>query len=256
MASTNQTDNIIDNEEAKDYVPEVILRKRNREAKVAEERANAIKGKKQKAKEGKKYELIRAEKFVKEHRQRQRSYADLKKRTKKSTRVEVPNTSAKVILIIRIRGHNKLVAPQVLKILRLFRLNSLYSASLIRLNKATLGMLTKIEPYVTYGYPSRKTISDLIYKRGYAKIGKERIPITSNEIVEKHLGDAGIICVEDLVHELATCGDNFKEANSFVWSFKLNEPKEGFKDKRIPFKDGGDWGNREELINDLVQKMI
>jgi hypothetical protein len=66
-------------------------------------------------------------------------------------------------------------------------------------------------------YPSRKTISDLIYKRGYAKIGKERIPITSNEIVEKHLGDAGIICVEDLVHELATCGDNFKEANSFVW---------------------------------------
>jgi Ribosomal protein L30/L7E len=53
-----------------------------------------------------------------------------------------------------ISSHNKLVAPQVLKILRLFRLNSLYSASLIRLNKATLGMLTKIEPYVTYGYES------------------------------------------------------------------------------------------------------
>ena len=39
-------------------------------------------------------------------------------------------------------------------------------------------------------------------------------------------------------------------------SFKLNEPKGGLKDKNHPFKQGGDWGNREEKINELVQNMI
>jgi large subunit ribosomal protein L7e len=38
--------------------------------------------------------------------------------------------------------------------------------------------------------------------------------------------------------------------------FKLSSPKGGFKCKRHPFQTGGDWGNREELINDLVKKMI
>ena len=36
----------------------------------------------------------------------------------------------------------------------------------------------RIEPYVAYGYPNRKTISDLIYKRGFAKIKHSRIPLS------------------------------------------------------------------------------
>jgi large subunit ribosomal protein L7e len=33
-------------------------------------------------------------------------------------------------------------------------------------------MLKKVEPFVTFGYPSLKTINDLIYKRGFLKINK------------------------------------------------------------------------------------
>jgi 60S ribosomal protein uL30 len=65
----------------------------------------------------------------------------------------------------------------------------------------------------------------LVYKRGFAKINKQRISITSNQIVEAALGKFGIICVEDLIHELETCGPHFKEANSFLWAFKLSSPK-------------------------------
>jgi len=117
-------------------------------------------------------------------------------------------------------------------------------------------MLKRIEKYVTFGYPSRKTISDLVYKRGYAKVENQRIPLTSNEIVEQYLGKSGLICIEDIVHELQTCGENFKEVNNFLWSFKLNEPKTGLSDKNHPYKQGGDWGCRAEKINDLVQDMI
>ena len=66
-------------------------------------------------------------------------------------------------------------------------------------------------------YPSRKTISDLVHKRGYAKIEKQRLPLSSNEIIEKYLGTHGIICIDDIVHEIYTTGPHFKEANNFIW---------------------------------------
>jgi large subunit ribosomal protein L7e len=162
---------------------------------------------------------------------------------------------AKVALVVRIRGINHL-APHIRKILQLFRLRQIHNATLVRINRATLNMLKKVEPYVTFGYPTRKLISDLVYKRGFGKIDKQRIPLTSNDIIEKGLGRFGIKSIEDLIHEITSCGPHFKEANNFLWSFKLNSPKGGFNNKRHPFQQGGDWGNREEEINALVSRML
>ncbi len=39
-----------------------------------------------------------------------------------------------------------------------------------QVNKATLGLLTRVEPYVAFGYPNLKSVRELIYKRGYAKV--------------------------------------------------------------------------------------
>ena len=80
----------------------------------------------------------------------------------------------------------------------------------VKLNKATINMLRRVEPYITYGYPTQKTISDLVYKRGYGKVNGNRIPLTDNQIIENELGSRGIICVEDLIHEIHTVGPNFK----------------------------------------------
>ena len=38
------------------------------------------------------------------------------------------------------------------------------------MNKATLNMLRRVEPYVTWGTPNLKTVRELIYKRGYGKV--------------------------------------------------------------------------------------
>ena len=66
---------------------------------------------------------------------------------------------AKVAFVIRIKGINH-IRPQVKKILRLFRLRQLNNAVFIKVNKATMNMLKRIEPYVVYGYPNRKTLSE------------------------------------------------------------------------------------------------
>ncbi|OAO15807.1 60S ribosomal protein L7, partial [Blastocystis sp. ATCC 50177/Nand II] len=120
----------------------------------------------------------------------------------------------------------------------------------------TKEMLRIVEPYIAYGYPNLKTIRSLIYKRGYAKLNMQRVPITCNEQIEKVLGKFGIFSVEDLIHEIYTVGPHFKQCNNFLWPFKLNSPDGGFSKKLLHFNEGGDYGNHEVLIGKLVNRMI
>jgi len=62
--------------------------------------------------------------------------------------------------------------------------------------------------------------------------------------------------VEDLIHEVLTVGPNFKYASNFLWPFKLNTPSGGWRKKVNHFVEGGDFGCREDKINDLLKKMI
>ena len=65
-------------------------------------------------------------------------------------------------------------------------------------------------------YPNLKTVRELIYKRGYGKVNKQRIPLTDNAVIEKVLGDKGIICIEDLIHEIYTLRSaHFRSAPTF-----------------------------------------
>jgi large subunit ribosomal protein L7e len=237
----------------KTFVPENVLKKRTRDAKLHDEKtkAHAKRTEDQKTKTAE-YRK-RGEAHHQAHAKHERSLVEARRSARAQGGFYVPS-EAKVFLITRIRGINNL-SPIVRQILKLLRLRQLHNASFIKINKATINMIRRVEPYIAYGYPTRKTISELVYKRGFGRINKQRIPL-SNELVEQHLGKHGLICVEDLINELVTCGPHFKEANSFMWYFKLNSPKGGFNNKRHPFQTGGDWGNREELINDLVQRMI
>ena len=71
----------------------------------------------------------------------------------------------------------------------------------------------------------------------------------------QNLGKHDIVCIEDLIHEIYTVGPAFKEANNFLWPFKLNTPNGGLNKKRLHFIEGGQHGNREAYINNLVRAM-
>ena len=88
------------------------------------------------------------------------------------------------------------------------------------------------------------------------QIDGNRTAITSNDIIESKLGKFGIICVEDLIHEIITVGPKFKYASNFLWPFKLNNPTGGWRKKTNHFVEGGDFGNREYKIDELLRKMI
>lgn len=69
------------------------------------------------------------------------------------------------------------------------------------------------------------------------------------------LGKYNIICIEDIVNEIAKVGPHFKEVMSCLWPFKLNKPEGALHGKKKLHKDGGDTGNRGVQINELIIKM-
>lgn len=202
----------------------------------------------------------RALHHAKEYIKKQRELIDLVRKAKEEGAF-YKEADAQVVFAVRIKGINK-ITPKPRLILKLFRLLQLHNGVFIKMNKATIEMLKLINPYVTFGYPTLATIRKLIYKRGYAKVGKKgarsRVKITNDDIVDEHLGKYGVHGVEDIVHQIYTCGPRFKEVTNFLWPFKLNPPRKGFVAKRHGFAEakGGDAGNRELLINDLLRRMI
>merc|ERR1712012_1223604 len=235
-------------------VPETILKRRKRQSENRAVRAANL-AKQRVDRKKKRVEIFkRAEKYVKEYQNRERDELRLAREAKKEGNYYVP-AEPKLALVMRIRGINQ-VSPKVKKVLQLFRLRQINNGVFIKLNKATINMLRICEPYITWGTPNLKSIRELIYKRGFIKVDGKRTPITSNDLVESTLGRHGIICVEDMIHEIATVGPNFKYVSNCLWPMKLNTPTGGWRKKTNHFVEGGDFGCREDKVNALLRKMV
>jgi len=249
----DETEQVADVPKSLPSVPETLLKRRKNLERIRASRAVATLKRKKMLKDKRHVIFKRAEQYAKEYRAKERDEIRLRRMAKRAGNFYVP-AEAKLAFVIRIRGINQ-VSPKVKKALQLLRLRQINNGVFVKLNKATLNMLRLVEPYIAWGYPNLKTIRDLVYKRGFAKVDHQRIAITDNQIIEESLGSCNIICVEDLIHEIFTVGENFKKANNFLWPFKLSCPTGGMRKKTNHFVEGGDHGNREDFINQLVRKM-
>lgn len=196
----------------------------------------------------------RSEKYEKEYAQMEADLVNQRREARAQGHL-FAEPEGRLAIVVRIRGINQ-TSPKVKKTLQLLRLRQIHNAVFVRLNKATMEMLRLVEPYIAYGYPNLKTVRELIYKRGFAKLNKQRVPLMKNEQIEKVLGKFDILSVEDLVHEIYTVGPHFKECANFLWPFKLSSPNGGFSKKLLHFNEGGDYGNHEVLIGKLINRMI
>lgn len=236
-------------------VPESVLKKQHaeaRQAKLAKKEADALA--KKRAEDVVTFKK-NAAKYEEEYEKAQKDLIDQRRSAKAKGGFYVP-PEPKLCLVIRIRGTIG-VSPKAKRVMQLFRLRQLHNATFVRLNEATIRMLRLIEPYVTYGYPTRETVQKLIWKRGFGKLNKQRIPLSDNDVIEAGIGEStGIKSMPDLINEIYTVGPNFKEANNFLWPFKLSSPTGGMPQKLLHFMEGGQAGARGEEINAFVKKML
>jgi len=89
----------------------------------------------------------------------------------------------------------------------------------------------------------------------------KRIALRDNIVIEKALGDShGIICVEDLVHELTNCsGDGvvFSACMKFLWPFRLSAPKSVYQRNTLKYLEGReDYGDMGDAIVDYVRNIL
>lgn len=254
------------------FVPENLTKKIQRNAALLKEKTAAVAAKKKENRIRRVALKMRASKYAKEYRYDAEKLVQMKRQAKQYGNFYI-EPEAKMMMVIRISGVNKM-APKVRKIFKLLRLDQLHKAVFVKCSKPMMNMVKVIMPYIVCGYPNVKTVRELVLKKGFARVDESvakkckmskymprnysRLPISSNEMISEQLGQYGIHGVDDLIHEIVKVGPHFKEANSFLWAFKLSSPNGGFVLKKHGFQEpkGGDWGNREELINELVRRMM
>ncbi|KAI0500948.1 hypothetical protein KFK09_019166 [Dendrobium nobile] len=235
------------------YVHETVLRKRKVNEEWAIKKRERVDAKKRRYAENKKFAIKRPEQFVKEYRDKELDRVRAKRRLK-LRKLPAMGLKSNLLFVIRTRGKNDM-CPQTGKVLRRLRLRHILSGVFLRANDSVLRMLTSVEPYITYGYPNLKNVRELVYKKGCGMIDKQPVPLTDNNVIEQALGKYGIICIEDIVHQIATVGPHFKTVASFLWPFKLKRPERFPTMKKKPYKNGGDSGNREEHINEFIEML-
>lgn len=147
---------------------------------------------------------------------------------------QLPVSNGK-LAVIRIRGiiNIKRDIKRTLNQLRLYKKNF---CVVVQGSKSSLGMVSKVKDYVTWGEIDDKTYDLLIDKK--SEEYKDRITDRKQKIKYNRFLDVK--------------GKKIKKY------FRLNSPKKGYGRKGIkaPFNKGGALGYRAEKINDLIIRMI
>jgi large subunit ribosomal protein L30 len=158
------------------------------------------------------------------------------------------NDVTKALLVVKIRGTVR-AQREARETLDLLRLSHTNHAVLIDNRPAYMGMLQRVNSYVTYGEPSKELVAAMIAKRGRLA--------GSKKITEEYLQKVGYKNIDDLAEAVITLKTEYKNLPDIEPRFKLHPPSKGFKGQtKKGFKAGGEAGYRGEAINNLVKRMV
>ncbi|HDI73179.1 MAG: 50S ribosomal protein L30 [Candidatus Altiarchaeales archaeon] len=156
----------------------------------------------------------------------------------------------KRIAMIRVRGkvHVRKCIEDTLKLLNLTRTNH---CVVIDDRPQYMGMINKVNDYVTWGEINGETFKKLLRERG--------------ELVGNKNLDDMYLKEKTNYKSLKEFSDSFMKFNSELRDipnlkpvFRLNPPKKGYERGGIkkPYTKGGALGYRGEKINELIERMI
>uniref|UniRef100_A0A672FGG1 Ribosomal protein L7-like 1 n=1 Tax=Salarias fasciatus TaxID=181472 RepID=A0A672FGG1_SALFA len=234
-------------------VPEYLLKKRKAYQAIKATQAKLALLEKRKVSKGKALKFKRLEDFLKDGHRKHRDDSRIS-RVERRPAAPLPPAKNKLAFAVRIR-EIKGVSLQVRKVIQMLRLRKIFSGSFVKVCKTSVAMLKVVEPYVAWGFPNLKSVRELVLKRGQTRVGRRRVPLTDNAFIEQHMGKHGIICLEDLIHEVYSVGKSFRAANNFLLPFRLSVARHAARDKAGLLKDLGKPGFRGADINSIVRQL-
>ncbi|KAI5968195.1 RLP7 [Candida margitis] len=238
--------------------PEVLLRKRKNADRKRLEKQEQIKEKIAASKKAKlqqqKNKFIRAETLLSNHKSNEIERKRIRKVSKKINNSNLPTSISnngeankvqdqgeyKLLFVIRIPNHTKglKIPKKAFQILQVLKLTESNTGVFVKANESTIKLLGLIAPYVIIGQPSISSIRKLFQKRARITVDEKDeesgevhskvVKLDNNQAVEDKFEDLGLICIEDLIHELINLTDNFIPITSWLLPFKLNAPVNGW----------------------------
>jgi large subunit ribosomal protein L30 len=152
------------------------------------------------------------------------------------------------LVAVKVRGTVSAVR-ETRETLDLLHLTHSNHAVLIDSRSAYRGMLRRVGNYVTWGEPTKETVSMMLQKRGRLAGGKK--------LTDEYIQKAGFKSIDDFAEAIVNCKVTFQKLPDVQPLFKLHPPSKGYKGKtKKGFKAGGEAGYRGEAINDLIKRMI
>ena len=152
------------------------------------------------------------------------------------------------LAVVKVRGtiRAQREAKETLDMLHISQTNH---AVLVVNNPAMLGMLKRVQSYVTWGEISKEIHADLLTKKGRTSGDKK--------LTDEYLKKVGCTSINDLAGGIVSCKVEFLKLPDIQPVFRLHPPTKGYKGTpKKNFRAGGEAGYRGEAINDLVKRMI
>uniref|UniRef100_A0A8C4QS61 Ribosomal protein L7-like 1 n=1 Tax=Eptatretus burgeri TaxID=7764 RepID=A0A8C4QS61_EPTBU len=234
-------------------VPENLLKRRKKYQGLKENYKRSNQNL-QRRRNGEKFNFKRPESFVRDSRQRHRDKVRLARLARKPASLLPVPTSPRLAFALRIRSANSCCLA-VKKALQFLRLTRLFSGVFLKLSSGSLTLLRRVEPYITWGYPNLKSVRELILKRGRTMVKGRSTPLSDNSLVEEKLGKCGIICLEDVIHEVFSLGPHFKVSSLFLHPFMLPVARHSRRNRTRQALETGHCGDRGSAINELIRKL-
>ncbi len=175
----------------------------------------------------------------------------------KTVKYQANSVGVPYVFVIRTREDAGKIPKNIFNILLRFRLNEPNTGVFLQYSAVTRKHLQMIEPWVVYGKPSEGIVKDLIERKSYGFVKGTKVPLSDNTVLERELGaEHGVICMEDLVHELINVGKAFDAVSKFLVPFPLSATRSRFEKEKLQLKQGKDYGDKGEDIDEYIKQML
>lgn len=149
--------------------------------------------------------------------------------------------------VIRLRGSVK-TSKEINDTLEMLRIKKVNHCVVIPKTSQYEGMLRKVKDYVTYGDIDKKTLVELLKKRGRIEKNQKLDEVKLKEITN-------FDSFEKFADALMKGSVKLKDYKKIKPFFRLNPPRKGLKAIRLQYPKG-DLGYRKEKINELLERMM
>ena len=245
-------------------VEETLLKKRKSLEELAHWRSVNLKQQvtRRRVVRGEDVKIKRPEQYVREFRITEGSQNKVKRKKRETQRKVslVASREMKQTVGIVVRTHEgRHSSKNIKQELKKMGLAKKYDAVFTRINEATLRKMQPLDAYLAYGFVTQKMTDELIHRRAYTDLEGAHRPLADNRIIERVLGDRGILCLNDLSHEIYSVGEHFDAALSVLKSFKLAAPVGQYEKKILNTHDdieekGGFLSNLE--MDEFLRRIV